>query len=106
MKINNDDDDVVDDDDGGANNDNQDVVSMGTNSSLITKKVIDNAFHVMSIQLVACVKSLQILKGNDNPSDNTIDIIKDIDNIIGSPKDSDEVFYDKLSSVEDYLRNN
>ena len=33
------------------------------------------------------------------------DIIKDIDNIIGSPKDSDEVFYDKLSSVDDYLRN-
>lgn len=40
------------------NNDNQDVVSMGTNSALITRKVIDNAFEVLSIHAIAVVQAV------------------------------------------------
>ena len=32
------------------NNDNQDIVSMGCNAALMTKKVIDNSFEVLTIQ--------------------------------------------------------
>jgi histidine ammonia-lyase len=35
------------------NNDNQDVVSMGTNSANIARTVIDNAFEVVAIELIA-----------------------------------------------------
>jgi len=44
------------------NNDNQDIVSMGTNSALLTKKVIDNAFQVISIQFMALAQATDALK--------------------------------------------
>lgn len=40
------------------NNDNQDIVSMGTNSALITKKVIDNAFEVLAIHATAILQAI------------------------------------------------
>lgn len=43
------------------NNDNQDIVSMGTNSALITKKVIDNGFQVMAIHLAALCQAIDLL---------------------------------------------
>lgn len=43
------------------NNDNQDIVSMGTNSALIAKKVIDNAFQVMSVHLAALSQAIDLL---------------------------------------------
>jgi histidine ammonia-lyase len=87
-----------------CNNDNQDIVSMGTNSALITRKVIDNAFQVMSIQLIACVKALEILKAEKkvcNETKRTIDTVK---KLIGSNSVDDDVFYNKLKKIENYLR--
>jgi histidine ammonia-lyase len=40
------------------NNDNQDIVSMGSNSALLTKKVIDNTFQVLSIQLMSVAQAI------------------------------------------------
>jgi len=87
-----------------CNNDNQDIVSMGTNSALITRKVIDNAFQVMSIQLISCVKALEILKAEKkvcNETKRTIDTVKEL---IGSNSVDDDVFYNKLKKIENYLR--
>lgn len=42
------------------NGDNQDIVSMGTNSALLTKKVIDNSFDVLAIHLVAIAQAMDI----------------------------------------------
>ena len=44
------------------NNDNQDIVSMGTNSALICRRVIDNAFQVMAIHHMALVQAVDCLK--------------------------------------------
>ncbi|MDR1221319.1 MAG: aromatic amino acid ammonia-lyase [Tannerella sp.] len=44
------------------NNDNQDIVSMGTNSALIAKTVIENGFQVMSIHFMALVQAIDCLK--------------------------------------------
>lgn len=49
------------------NNDNQDIVSMGTNSALLTKKVIDNGYQVMAIHLMALCQTFD-LKGGDTIS--------------------------------------
>jgi len=44
------------------NNDNQDIVSMGTNSALMTKKVIDNTFEVLSIEFITIIQAVDYLK--------------------------------------------
>jgi histidine ammonia-lyase len=43
------------------NNDNQDIVSMGCNAALLTRKVIDNSFEVLSIQLMSIVQAIDYL---------------------------------------------
>lgn len=50
------------------NNDNQDIVSMGTNAALITKKVIDNSFEVLSIQLMSILQAIDYLECRDRLS--------------------------------------
>ena len=44
------------------NNDNQDIVSMGTNSALIAKRVVENAYQVMAIHFMAIVQAVDYLK--------------------------------------------
>ena len=44
-----------------SNNDNQDVVSMGTNSALFAKRVIDNAFEVMAVLLIGVAQAIDLL---------------------------------------------
>lgn len=43
------------------NNDNQDVVSMGTNSAMMARHVIENGFHVMSIHMMAVCQAIDLL---------------------------------------------
>lgn len=43
------------------NNDNQDIVSMGANSALIARRVIDNAFQVMAIHYLALAQGVDCL---------------------------------------------
>nr|AUN35632.1 histidine ammonia-lyase [uncultured bacterium] len=43
------------------NNDNQDIVSMGCNAALMTKKVIDNTFEVLAIQMMTILQSVDYL---------------------------------------------
>src|SRR5699024_6254573 len=45
-----------------TNNDNQDIVSMGTNSALLTGKVVENAFQVLAIELVAITEAIEHLQ--------------------------------------------
>lgn len=42
------------------NNDNQDIVSMGANAALMTKKVIDNTYEILSIYLIALLEASSI----------------------------------------------
>ena len=44
------------------NNDNQDIVSMGCNAALITKKVIENSFEVLSIQMMTVLQAIDYLE--------------------------------------------
>lgn len=43
------------------NNDNQDIVSMGTNSAVIARKVIENGFQVMAIHTMAITQAIDLL---------------------------------------------
>ena len=44
------------------NGDNQDIVSMGTNAALMTQKVIDNTFEVLTVHLIAIAQAIDIDK--------------------------------------------
>lgn len=43
------------------NNDNQDIVSMGTNSALLCRQVIENAYQVFAIHFIALAQATDIL---------------------------------------------
>ncbi len=53
------------------NNDNQDIVSMGTNAALITKKVIENAFEVIAIEMITVVQAIEYLGVQEKVSSKT-----------------------------------
>lgn len=52
-----------------CNNDNQDIVSMGTNAALLSKRVIDNTYQVMAIELTAILRSIDLLGCAEEMSD-------------------------------------
>jgi histidine ammonia-lyase len=47
------------------NNDNQDIVSMGTNSAVLAKQVLENAYQVMSIHLMAICQAVDLLEPDE-----------------------------------------
>lgn len=64
------------------NNDNQDIVSMGTNSALLCKHVIDNAYQVMAIHMMALVQAVDCLKIADKLSPVTAELYHQIRHIV------------------------
>jgi histidine ammonia-lyase len=60
------------------NNDNQDIVSMGTNSALIAKRVVENSYQVMSIHFMGIVQAVDSLGVQNNLSARTRKIYDEI----------------------------
>jgi len=54
------------------NNDNQDIVSMGCNAALMTKRVIDNSFTVLAIQLMTVLQAVDYLGCQDKLAPKTL----------------------------------
>jgi histidine ammonia-lyase len=54
-----------------CNNDNQDIVSMGCNAAILAKKVIENAFDVLTIEAVALTQAVDYLGIADKLSSQT-----------------------------------
>jgi histidine ammonia-lyase len=61
-----------------TNNDNQDIVSMGCNAALLTKKVIDNSFDVLSVQLLALMQAIDFLKCQPRLSSFTLKVYEEV----------------------------
>jgi histidine ammonia-lyase len=53
------------------NNDNQDIVSMGCNAAMMTKKIIDNSFEVLSIQMMTILQAVDFLDCSERLSSET-----------------------------------
>jgi histidine ammonia-lyase len=60
------------------NNDNQDIVSMGCNAALITQKVIDNSFEVLSIQMMTILQAIDYLECGPRLSSKTLNVYTEI----------------------------
>jgi histidine ammonia-lyase len=85
------------------NNDNQDIVSMGTNSALIAKRVIDNAFQVISIQFMALAQAVDYLKIEEKLSSKTRDFYKEIRKIFPVLVE-DRTLYQEIEKVTELLK--
>ena len=85
------------------NNDNQDIVSMGTNTALLTRQVIENAYQVMAIQYIALAQAVDCLDIRDRLSDTTrglYDALRTIQPVIVE----DTPFYKEIAAVIGYLK--
>lgn len=84
------------------NNDNQDIVSMGTNAAVITGKVIENAYEVLTIELITIVQAIDALGFKDQVSTTTRKMYDEVRAIIPEFKE-DQVMYPFIQKVKDYL---
>lgn len=84
------------------NNDNQDIVSMGTNAALITKKVIENAFEVVAIELITVIQAIEYLGVQDKVSTKTSELYSQIRNIVPVFKE-DVIMYPYVNNVKEFL---
>ena len=87
------------------NNDNQDIVSMGTNAALITKKVIENAYEVVAIELITIIQAIEYLNVQDKVSKKTKDMYDAIRKIVPAFKE-DVIMYPYVNQVKEFILNN
>ncbi len=65
-----------------TNNDNQDIVSMGTNAAMLTKRSIENAFQVLAIEMIALIQAVDQLKISSKLSSQTEAVYKELREIV------------------------
>ena len=84
------------------NNDNQDIVSMGTNSALFTKKVIENTFQVLSIELIAILQAIDYLKIENKLSNVSRKVYSDLRKIVPVFVE-DTSKYEEIEKIKEFL---
>lgn len=86
------------------NNDNQDIVSMGCNAALLTRKVISNSFEVLSIQLMTVLQAIDFLECQGKLAPHTLALYTELRKIF--PKFiEDAPKYNDLKQVNSFLQN-
>jgi histidine ammonia-lyase len=87
------------------NNDNQDIVSMGTNAALMTKRVIDNTYHVIAIHMITILQAVDYLKFKPKLSVYSRRKFEDLRKIV--PKFAeDSIKYIDIRNIEKYIFDN
>lgn len=84
------------------NNDNQDIVSMGCNAALITRKVIENSFEVLAIQAITLLQAIDYLECTGKLAPFTLEVYESLRAIF--PKFiQDDARYKQQRQVKNYL---
>jgi histidine ammonia-lyase len=84
------------------NNDNQDIVSMGCNAANLTRKVIENSFEVLAIEMAAILQAIDYLDCTHRLSGYTKTIYENIREIIPTQLE-DKARYKELRQVKLHL---
>lgn len=84
------------------NNDNQDIVSMGTNSALLTAKVIENAYQVLAVQSLTLIQAIDYLSIRNKLSSSSQAIYDNLRTLVPVFQD-DEVISEKVMKVKAYI---
>lgn len=85
------------------NNDNQDIVSMGSNSAWLTKKVIDNTFEVLTIQIMSLCQAVDYLRCADKMSTETRQFYEGVRSVF-PVFTQDEPKYKVMGKLTTYLK--
>jgi histidine ammonia-lyase len=84
------------------NNDNQDIVSMGTNSALMARKVVMNTFEVAAIHYIAILQAIDYLACADALTPTSRQIFNNMRAIV--PKFiEDTPKYKDIKNLRDYI---
>lgn len=86
------------------NNDNQDIVSMGTNSALITAKVIHNAYEVMGIYFMALLQAVDCCDLSSKMAPFTKKIYHELRAVVPSFVE-DTTKFKEVRAMKEYLYN-
>jgi histidine ammonia-lyase len=84
------------------NNDNQDIVSMGCNAALMTKRVIDNSFEVLGIHLMTILQAIDYLDCQDKLSAVSRSLYEEV-RVIFPKFVEDEPKYKDLARIKEFL---
>ena len=84
------------------NNDNQDIVSMGTNSALICRSVIENGSQVMAIHLMALAQAVDCLDAADRLAPATRELYGQVRALVPVFKD-DTPKYKEIKKLQELL---
>jgi histidine ammonia-lyase len=84
------------------NNDNQDIVSMGCNAALMTKRVIDNSFEVLGIHLMTILQAIDHLGCRDKLSAVSKSLYEEI-RLIFPKFVEDQPKYKDLARIKEFL---
>ncbi len=87
------------------NNDNQDIVSMGTNTALLCRQVVDNAWQVMAIHYIALAQATDCLNISASLAPTSRRLYDAIRAIIPTFRE-DAPFYKQIAAVQAHLKNN
>jgi histidine ammonia-lyase len=85
------------------NNDNQDIVSMGSNSAWLTKKVIDNTFEVLTVQIMSLCQAVDHLGCADNMASETRQFYEGVRSVF-PVFTQDEPKYKVMGKITQYLK--
>jgi histidine ammonia-lyase len=84
------------------NNDNQDIVSMGTNSALLARRVIDNTYQVLAIELLSIIQAVDFLNINGRLASQTKNAYNQLRNMV--PKfEKDTIKYHEIKKIKEYI---
>lgn len=84
------------------NNDNQDIVSMGTNTALITRHVIENCRQIIAIQYIALAQAVDCLGIQDKLAPTSRRIYEEVRKVCPTFVE-DTPFYKDIRNVECWM---
>lgn len=87
------------------NNDNQDIVSMGTNAAVLTRKVLENTYEILSIEMVALLQAVDYLQVQNKLSSRTRSVYERTREIVPIII-QDRPLYDTLTRLKLWLMDN
>ncbi len=88
-----------------SNNDNQDIVSMGSNAALMTARVIENAFEVLSVHALAIAEAIDSLDMSERLSEKPKTFYTEIRKLTARIH-IDEAKFKALKDIKIYLKGN
>jgi histidine ammonia-lyase len=86
-----------------TNGDNQDVVSMGTDAALIAHKVVENAFIVLAVELIALAQAVDVIKAADRIAPPSRALYRKVRAIV-APVVEDRAFSGEVNQLTEALK--